>query len=145
MNLIKLFQLGRRYMKICPTDKHLAPTFPEIKIISAIKYAIKYLPVFLILLFLWQFYQRAGMVSAVITGIFAISLPIHGVLWLGKRANTPLPLNLLPWYLHTKQKLIELGVLAAKPDKKDEMNLMHFMQLYDLSSRYLSDDDNQIT
>lgn len=128
-------------MKICATDQQLAHSFPEIKVILYIKFAMKYLPPLIVVLFIWQYYLQTGMVSAIIATIFAISIPIQGILWLGKRANSPLPLNLLPWYLETQQKLIKIGILPSKPVKKDEMNLMAFMQLYDLSNHYLNDND----
>lgn len=142
MNMIKLFRVGQSYMKICSTDKQLAYSFPEIKVIKYIKYAIRYLPPLIAILFIWQYYLKTGMVSAIITTIIAISIPVQGILWLGKRANSPLPLNLLPWYLETQQKLIQKGILPAKPMQKDPMNLMQFMQLYALSKHYL--DDNSI-
>lgn len=142
MNLIKLFKTGRAYMKICSTDKQLVYSFPEIKIILYLKFAIKYLPPLIVALFLWQYYLKIGMVSAVITALFAISIVIQGIIWLGKRALSPLPLNLLPWYLETQQKLIEAGILPAKPIEKDKMTLMAFMQLYDLANHYLNNDDD---
>lgn len=141
MNMIKLFKIGQEYMKICSTDKQLAYSFPEIKIIRYIKFAIKYLPPVIAVLFLWQYYLQIGMTSAIITTIFAISIPIQGILWLGKRANSPLPLNLLPWYLETQQKLIQEGILPAKPLKKDTMDLMSFMQLYALSKKHLDENN----
>jgi len=140
MNVIKLFKTGYKYMKACPTEKDLGLSFPEIKIIFYIKAANKYLPPLIIALFVWQFYMHSNIASTIITAIFAISLPIQGILWLGKRASSPLPLNLLPWYLQTQQKLIQLGMLAKKPVEKETIDLMHFMQLYKLSALYLDDE-----
>ncbi|WP_392551493.1 terminus macrodomain insulation protein YfbV [Orbus wheelerorum] len=140
MNVIKLFKTGHKYMKTCPTDKSLALSFPEIKIIFYIKAANKYLPPLIIAFFVWQFYMHSSIISTIITAIFAISLPIQGILWLGKRASSPLPLNLLPWYIETQQKLIQLGILAKKSVEKETIDLMHFMQLYKLSAMYLDDD-----
>ncbi|WP_392562154.1 terminus macrodomain insulation protein YfbV [Orbus sturtevantii] len=140
MNVIKLFKTGHKYMTVCSTDKSLASSFPEIKIIFYIKMANRYLPPLIIALFIWQFYMHANIITTVITAIFAFSLPVQGILWLGKRASLPLPLNLLPWYIETQQKLVQLGVLAKKSVEKETIDLMHFMQLYQISAHHLDDE-----
>nr|WP_081250487.1 terminus macrodomain insulation protein YfbV [[Haemophilus] ducreyi] len=64
---------------------------------------------------------------AIITSLFAISLPYQGLYWLGKRANTPLPLSLLDWYQSLKQKLIsEQKIMQdqAVPSYQDFANLL---------------------
>lgn len=140
MNPIKLFKTGQQYMFICPKDKSLALSFPEIKIISYIKLATKYIPPAVVALFVWQYYMNAGIIITLITSFFAISLPIQGIFWLGKRANTPLPLNLLSWYNQTKQKLVERQLILSKSEKNEPLNFMAFMVLLKLARTHLSDE-----
>ncbi|VEI44903.1 membrane protein [Actinobacillus equuli] len=50
--------------------------------------------------------SQSILANAIITSLFALSLPYQGLYWLGKRAASPLPLSLLGWYQELKQKLI---------------------------------------
>lgn len=146
MNPIKLFKLGQKYMLICPTDKYLAKSFPEIKIISYIKLANYYMGPTLVFLFFWQYYLNANLILMIISAVFLISLPIQGYLWLGKRATSPLPINLLSWYNHVKQKLIDNDVISESKSKTEQLDFIHFMQLITLAKNhfgnYFGEDDN---
>lgn len=133
MNLIKILKTGQKYMTICPQDKEFATSFPEIRVIAYIKLASKYLPPVLTFLCLCQYYLNTSIALIIITAIFAISLPLQGLFWLGKRANSPLPLNLLPYYDNIKQKLVKKQVLINNSNNVEPLNFMTFMQLMKLA------------
>ncbi len=42
---------------------------------------------------------------AVATALFALSLPMQGLWWLGKRSVTPLPPSILNWFYEVRGKL----------------------------------------
>lgn len=137
MNLVKMFKSGQFYLQICPNDKSLAHTFPEIKIINAIKLAKKYLPPLVVGLFVWQYYLHAELAITLITALFALSLPLQGILWLGKRANSPLPLNLISWYNHIKNQLIAKNILPEKNSQTRHLNFIEFVTLLNLAKLHL--------
>lgn len=136
MNLIKLIQNGQNYMRICPKDKRLSMTFPEIKLIKLTQYAIRFMPPLSIAIFIWQYYMHAELATCVITSLFALSLPVQGVLWLGKRAKSALPLNLLDWFNQLRFHLINNNIIANKPVKPTFIELM---QLLNLAQTHIGD------
>lgn len=93
MNLIKLLKNGQEYMRIFPKEAHLKITFPEIKIMTLTHYSIRFMPPSAILIFLWQYFMHAPFVLSLITILFALSIPIQGLFFLGKRAQMRLPLT----------------------------------------------------
>lgn len=137
-------------MYICPQDKELAFSFPEIKIIKYIKTATKYLPPLIIALLIWQYYMHAQLAVIIITILFMLSLPIQGIYWLGKRSQSPLPLNLVDCYNQIKLKLIKKQILVQN-SKDNSMNTKltfeEFMKLINLAKIHLGsyfgeEDDN---
>ncbi|MGL5026822.1 MAG: DUF412 family protein, partial [Shewanella oncorhynchi] len=48
--------------------------------------------------------------QAVTLGLFFISLPLQGLLWLGWRARHPLPLTLFDWSNQLSAKLSSMGI-----------------------------------
>lgn len=130
MNLIRLLKDGQEYMRICPKDAHLKTTFPEIKIIHLTRLGIRFMPPLAIIVFIWQYYMHAPLIASVITILFALSLPIQGILWLGKRSQMPLPLTLLTWFNELKQKLISHRILGERASiRPTYMELMKLLKL----------------
>ena len=88
--LFSLFRRGQHYAKTWPMEKRLAPMFIENRTIRATRYAIRFMPRL-------PFYPvladsvRWTAWPAVATALFALSLPMQGLWWLGKRSVTPLP------------------------------------------------------
>jgi uncharacterized membrane protein YfbV (UPF0208 family) len=103
-----LFRRGQHYAKTWPLDKRLAPVFIENRIIRATRYAIRIMPPIAIFTVLAN---RAGRPAgpAVATALFALSLPMQGLWWLGKRSVTPLPPSILNWFYEVRGKLQEAG------------------------------------
>ena len=148
MNLVKIFKQGQTYMDICPKDKGLSYSFPELKIINYIKMAKKILPPIIIGLILWQYYLPAQLVVTIITILFTLSLPIQGILWSGYRSQSPLPLNLVDNYNRIKLQLIEKKVLSPNKNPNEKLTFASLMKLINLSKIHLGnyfgqDNDNQ--
>lgn len=99
--------------------------FPEQRIIKATKFGIKVMPAVAAISVLTQmaFSNAPAMPQAIVIALFAISLPVQGMWWLGNRYNTQLPPALASWYRELHQKIIETGFalepVKAKPRYKE--------------------------
>lgn len=109
----KIFQRGQDYMKSWPAEKSLAPMFPEHRIVRATRFAVRFMPAVAVFTLSWQIALGGQLGPAVATAIFACSLPMQGLWWLGKRSITPLPPSLLQWFLDVRHKLSEAGQVQA--------------------------------
>ncbi len=87
----RMFQRGQHYMKTWPNDKRLAPVFPENRVSTATRFAIRFMPPLAVFTLTWQIAMGGQLGPAVATALFACSLPMQGLWWLGKRSVTPLP------------------------------------------------------
>ena len=54
-----------------------------------------------------------GVPLAIATALFACSMPMQGLWWLGRRSVTPLPPTLLQWFHEVRNKLTEAGQAVA--------------------------------
>lgn len=103
-------QAGQRYLETYPNQKKLALFMPDYQLIRLVKIANRLMPAFACFAIVWQYFftdaSQSILANAVITSLFAISLPYQGLYWLGKRAGSPLSLSLMEWYQRLKQKLI---------------------------------------
>ncbi len=109
---------GQRYMDTWPMRKELNLLFPEQRIIKATRFGIKMMPAVAAISVLTQmtFQNVQAMPQTIIIALFAISLPLQGIWWLGNRANTQLPPALASWYRELYQKIVETG-FALEPIK----------------------------
>lgn len=116
--LIHNLRSGQKYMDIWPMRKELSPIFPEHRIIKATRFGIKVMPAVATISLLVQmsFQNMQAMPQAVVIALFAISLPLQGMWWLGNRSNTKLPPALAGWYRELHQKILESG-FALEPVK----------------------------
>ena len=85
----QVFQRGQHYMKTWPSDKSLAPVFPENRISTATRFAVRFMPPLAVFTLTWQIALGGQLGPAVATAIFACSLPMQGLWWLGRRSLTP--------------------------------------------------------
>lgn len=113
-----LFQRGQHYMKTWPADKRLAPVFPENRVVTATRFAIRFMPPLAIFTLTWQIALGGQLGPVIATALFACSLPMQGLWWLGKRSVTPLPPTLLHWFHEVRAKLEEAGQAIAPVDGK---------------------------
>ena len=102
---LRLFQRGQRYAKTWPLEKRLAPVFIENLIIRATRFAIRFMPPVAMFTLCWQISLGGQLGPAVATALFALSLPLQGLWWLGKRSVTPLPPSILKLFYDILGKL----------------------------------------
>jgi uncharacterized membrane protein YfbV (UPF0208 family) len=124
-------------MDTWPIRKELSPIFPENRIIKATRFGIKVMPAVAAISLLMQisFQNSQAIPQAIVVALFAISLPLQGMWWLGNRSNTKLPPALAGWYRELHQKIVETGLalepIKAKPRYKELAILLNraFRQL----------------
>lgn len=68
----------------------------------------------------WQIALGGQLGPAVATALFALSLPMQGLWWLGKRSVTPLPPSILHWFYEVRGKLEEAGQALAPVEGKPD-------------------------
>ncbi|AKH88531.1 terminus macrodomain insulation protein YfbV [Edwardsiella tarda] len=112
----RLFQRGQIYMKTWPNEKRLAPVFPEHRVSRATRFAIRFMPPIAMFTLCWQIALGGQLGPALATALFACSLPMQGLWWLGKRSVTPLPPTLLQWFHQLRDKLSASGIALAPLD-----------------------------
>lgn len=115
-----LFRRGQHYAKTWPMDKRLAPVFVENRVIRMTHFAIRYMPPIAVFTLTWQIALGGQLGPAVATALFACSLPLQALWWLGKRSVTPLPPSTLQWFYDIRDKLQAadqvLAPIEGKPD-----------------------------
>ncbi|MDO6543512.1 terminus macrodomain insulation protein YfbV [Photobacterium sanguinicancri] len=116
-----LLRNGQDYMAIWPMRKELAPMFPEPRYIKATQFAIRVMPAVAVISVLSQmvFHNYDAIPQAMIIALFSLSMPLQGLLWLGRRSRTDLPPSLATWYRELHDKLENEGnamqPVKAKP------------------------------
>ncbi|WP_407332498.1 terminus macrodomain insulation protein YfbV [Enterovibrio sp. 27052020O] len=105
------FRDGQKYMTEWPIRKELAPMFPENRVIRATQFATKVMPAVAVMSVLMQmaFNNYAGLPQAMIMALFALSMPLQGMWWLGRRRDTQLPPALAGWYRELHEKIVSEG------------------------------------
>ncbi|MFP1722680.1 terminus macrodomain insulation protein YfbV [Lonsdalea quercina] len=120
----KLLKLGQHYMKTWPADKRLAPVFPENRVVRTTLFAIRFMPPLAVFTLSWQVALGGQLGPVVATALFALSLPMQGLWWLGRRAITPLPPSLLQWFHDIRQRLLEAGLALAPLEEKPTYQML---------------------
>ncbi|MGR5287929.1 terminus macrodomain insulation protein YfbV [Vibrio maritimus] len=124
-SLTQSLKNGQKYMELWPMRKELTPLFPEQRIIKATRFGIKVMPAVAAISVLTQmaFNNAHALPQSIVIALFAISMPLQGMWWLGNRYNTELPPALASWYRELHQKIIESGgamePVKAKPKYKE--------------------------
>lgn len=111
MQLPQMIKDGQQYMDTWPMQKPLFALFPECRVIAATKFAIRVMPALAVLSVAVQL-QMLGMeyvAQAIAIGVFFISLPVQGLIWLGYRSQQPLPPAIKVWYNDIYQKMRQQG------------------------------------
>jgi uncharacterized membrane protein YfbV (UPF0208 family) len=92
--------------------------------ITATRFAVRVMPPLAIFTLTWQIALGGQLGPAVATAIFACSLPMQGLWWLGKRSITPLPPTLLQWFHEVRHKLNEAGQALAPVEGKPTYQML---------------------
>ncbi|MGB0894361.1 MAG: terminus macrodomain insulation protein YfbV [Parashewanella sp.] len=116
MSIFAKVRQGYRYMKTWPMVKQLGYFFPEYRVVKATQLAILAMPFIAIVTSSAQLYFTgwAGLPQAICYGLFFLSLPLQGLIWLGWRAKHPLPLTLFDWGQQLSAKMVSQGI-QCKP------------------------------
>lgn len=110
----KTLQRGQQYIKSWPQkERGLAAVFPEHSIIKAVRFAIRFMPPIAVFTLTWQIAMGGSLGLAIATALFACSLPIQGLWWLGRRSATELPVSLVQWYDNICQQMSQAGHAVA--------------------------------
>ncbi len=83
------------------------------------RYAIRFMPPIAVFTLRCRL-PWAVSLAAVATALFALSLPMQGLWWLGKRSVTPLPPAILNWFYEVRCKLQESGQVLAPVEGKPD-------------------------
>ncbi|MGC9403458.1 terminus macrodomain insulation protein YfbV [Vibrio genomosp. F10] len=137
VGLVHSLRDGQKYMDTWPMRKELAILFPEQRVIKATRFAIRVMPAIAAISVITQvaFQNQQALPQAVVVALFAISLPLQGMWWLGNRANKQLPPSLASWYREMHQKIVETGMalepMKSKPRYKELAQILNraFRQL----------------
>jgi uncharacterized membrane protein YfbV (UPF0208 family) len=115
--LISMFKDGQQYLQIWPVKKELYALFPECRVVSATKFAIKTMPPLAVLAVAASihFFGYENLPQAIAMGAFFLSLPMQGLLWLGHRSNQNLPPSTNSWYQDIHQKMRAQGCALQSP------------------------------
>jgi uncharacterized membrane protein YfbV (UPF0208 family) len=106
-----IIQQGQSYMKTWPMQKQLYGLFPECRIIAATKFGLKIMPALAVLTVAVQFHFMGSsqLPQALTLGIFFLSLPVQGLIWLGFRSQKLLPPTMKAWYQDIYLKMQQQG------------------------------------
>ena len=95
MALLVTLKAGQRYLQNWPLNPKLAMIFAENRVIKATRFAERVMPFIAVFAICWQQLYGKGEIMAlaasILTAIFALCIPLQGLYWLGKRAQTKLP------------------------------------------------------
>ncbi|MGY5450034.1 terminus macrodomain insulation protein YfbV [Agarivorans sp. MS3-6] len=102
---------GRSYMKRWPNQRILSPLFPENRVIFATSLAMKTMPAIAVVTVMMPYMANLTEIlpQSLMMALVIFLLPMHGLYWLGCRANQLLPPALATWYRDLHHKLEEAG------------------------------------
>ncbi len=128
--MLALISEGQTYSKTWPLKAELAPLFIEFRVIKATRIGINVLPMLAALSLAVQV-KLLGVEyipQAIAFALLMVSLPVQGLYWLGKRANTVLPVSVASWYRHIHEKMASEGCqvpfAATKPRYRELAELL---------------------
>lgn len=116
----KMIKSGQEYMQIWPMQRQLYPIFPECKIIQATRLGFKTTPPIAAFAIVMQIGLLGPemLPQAVAMAVLIVSLPLQGVIWLGKRSQQELPPAMLSWYKDIYTKMAQQGCVLNHASKK---------------------------
>jgi uncharacterized membrane protein YfbV (UPF0208 family) len=119
---------GDKYLKSWPKQQVLNCLFVDSKIAFYTRLSTKVLPAFIVLMISLSFvdstlFQWSTTATFV---LFLASLPLQGLYWMGKRAQSFLPTQILPWYIAIDEKVNgkKEAILSFRPRYHDLAHLL---------------------
>lgn len=135
---------GDIYLKSWPNIKQLSLIFPEVRIIKATQFAIKFMPFLAAFAIVWQQiyapHDTTALVLAIITALVALGLPIQGLSWLGKRATTTLSPITQNWYDKIAQQLEKEFNISTTLPSNHQPNYQDLANLLNKAKEHLPND-----
>ncbi len=103
----KILTQGADYSAVWPLEPELANLFPEQRIIYLLNLSKRIIPALVVIsgCLQVQWGYPANWPTFIAISLFALSLPVQGYYWLGRRAETLLPSSLSRWYFDINQKM----------------------------------------
>lgn len=102
MSFFSTLKQGQRYLTTWVLKDKLGMIFPENRVIKATLFAQKFMPFVAVFSIVWQqLYMKSAyfaLVIAILTALFSLCLPLQGLYWLGKRAQTLLSAGSVQWF-----------------------------------------------
>ncbi len=131
---------GQQYMQEWPMRKELSPLFPEQRVIKTTRFGIRVMPAVATISILTQlaFQNDLGLPQAIVVALFALSLPLQGMWWLGHRSHSVLPPSLATWYHEIHSQILQTGTalepIKSRPRYKELAKLLS--RAYQVLDRY---------
>ncbi|MFZ7199495.1 terminus macrodomain insulation protein YfbV [Avibacterium avium] len=127
MKFFTALQQGQQYLNTWPLIPKLGMIFPENRVIKATQFSQKLMPFLAVFALVWQqIYAKGDMVAlaaTILTALFSLCLPLQGLYWLGKRAQTPLPPQSVVQFSQICQQLEKAGSGVNVPDNPTYQDL----------------------
>lgn len=122
-----LLKQGDQYLNTWPKQRCLYSLFVDSKMVCYTQLLMKVFPAFIVLIaclyFIWPAYFAWSSTATFI--LFLIGLPVHCLLWLGKRSQQHLSPALFTWYLEISE--------ALHGNKNDKLALINEPRFIDLA------------
>lgn len=111
---------GQEYMKTWPLKRELYTLFPDCRVVAATRFAVRFMPPVAVLACatMLNTFGTEYLPQALAVGAFFLSMPMQGLLWLGKRSNQTLPPQLRHWYQEILTKMRAQGCAVQNPQHK---------------------------
>ncbi|KAE9527646.1 terminus macrodomain insulation protein YfbV [Testudinibacter aquarius] len=137
---MRTLKRGQRYLESWPMQAKLGSIFPENRVIRAVRFAQKAMPAVAVLTVVWQQItlpsSQMALAAAVLTALFALSIPLQGLWWLGKRSAQPLPDSTQQAY----QKIVKQLAAHTQYQAVSQPTFMDLAQCLKKADKYLSAD-----
>lgn len=131
MSFFTILKQGQHYLNTWPQEAKLAMIFPENRVINSTKFAQKLMPFIAVFTLVWQQITTPSDLLAfsiaILTALFALSLPLQGLYWLGKRAITPLNTQSAVWFRDICERLKKLH--EPLPYVEDKPTYQHLAEV----------------
>lgn len=132
LNLLDIIKLGRKYISLWPERVELAQYFRDYRAIQIGRFACRYLPAIAVFVFVMQLYFGGFEIlpTALVYGLFILSMPVQALVVLGVKADKFLPPNLASWYKEGVAKFNQSGGdIKLSVNKPRYIDLAHLLNI----------------
>lgn len=141
MTIFHTLKEGQKYADTWVLKPKLGSIFPENRIIKSTKFAQILMPFVAVFAVVWQQFSSKGneiaFAAAVLTAIFALTIPLQGLYWLGKRSSQRLPPQSAVKFQQIFEQLQQKNVVMQKVEHPTYFDLALLLKKAEL---HLSED-----